>query len=82
MYRLLGTLTLCLCLASGCETKQNILTQKDVTFFGTGKVSRYQQINDGSLQQLEPLFFAEIDELMAGIISSNLIFSLLFRINP
>ena len=60
MYRLLGTLTVCLFFASGCETKQNILTQKDVTFFGTGKVSRYQQINDGSLQQLEPLFFAEI----------------------
>ena len=60
MYRLLGTLTVCLFFASSCETKQNILTQKDVTFFGTGKVSRYQQINDGSLQQLEPLFFAEI----------------------
>ena len=60
MYRLLVILSLCFCVANGCETKRNTLTQKDVTFFGTGKVSRYQQIKDGSLKQLQPLFFAEI----------------------
>jgi hypothetical protein len=34
--------------------------QDDVTFFGAGKVARYQQGDDGSLENMGPLFFAEI----------------------
>ncbi len=34
--------------------------QDDVTFFGAGKVARYQQQGDGSLENTGPLFFAEI----------------------
>lgn len=34
--------------------------QHDVTFFGAGKVARYQQQSDGSLENIGPLFFAEI----------------------
>lgn len=34
--------------------------QDDVTFFGAGKVARYQQQSDGSLENIGPLFFAEI----------------------
>jgi hypothetical protein len=34
--------------------------QQDVTFFGAGKVARYQQSSDGSLESMGPLFFAEI----------------------
>ena len=34
--------------------------QADVTFFGTGKVARYQQRSDSSLEEMGPLFFAEI----------------------
>jgi len=34
--------------------------QQDVTFFGAGKVARYQQHSDGSLESMGPLFFAEI----------------------
>ena len=43
-----------------CEVETQKLSQKDVTFFGTGKVSRYQQFKDGSHEILRPLFFAEI----------------------
>ena len=50
-----------------CSTKQDqfkqnsvLANQKNVTFFGTGKVSRYQQHKDSSLEMLAPLFFAEI----------------------
>jgi len=34
--------------------------QDDVTFFGMGKVARYQQQSDSSLANMGPLFFAEI----------------------
>ncbi len=34
--------------------------QEDVTFFGAGKVARYEQHSDGSLESMGPLFFAEI----------------------
>ncbi len=34
--------------------------QDDVTFFGAEKVARYQQQSDGSLENIGPLFFAEI----------------------
>lgn len=43
-----------------CSFDASQLSQKDVTFFGTGKVSRYQQTKNASLERLEPLFFAEI----------------------
>ena len=34
--------------------------QDDVTFFGAGKVARFQQQSDSSLENMGPLFFAEI----------------------
>ena len=45
---------------TGCISENHQFSQKDVTFYGTGKVSRYQQHSDGSLEPLNPLFFAEI----------------------
>jgi len=49
-----------LVLLTGCDSGHTKLSQKDVTFFGTGKVSRYQQHKDNSLEFLSPIFFAEI----------------------
>jgi len=39
-------------------SEQNV--NDHVTFYGVGKVARYQQHMDSSLEQLGPLFFAEI----------------------
>lgn len=45
----------------GAETMASEGTIRDhVTFYGTGKVARYQQHMDSSLEYLGPLFFAEI----------------------
>ena len=41
-----------------------------VTFFGVGKVARYQQQGDSSLEALEPLFFAEIFIAAGGTVSN------------
>ena len=60
MNRLLVSILLSVIILSGCETKKSKLSQKDVTFYGTGKVSRYQQLDDDTLEALQPLFFAEI----------------------
>ena len=60
MNRLLVSILLSVIILSGCETKKSKLSQKDVTFYGTGKVSRYQQHSDDTLEVLQPLFFAEI----------------------
>ena len=49
-----------LCFLTGCISENHQFSQKDVTFYGTGKVSRYQQHSDDSLEPLNPLFFAEI----------------------
>jgi hypothetical protein len=40
-----------------------------VTFYGTGKVARYQQHMDSSLENLGPLFFAEIFIAAGGEVS-------------
>ena len=53
-----------------CEVETQQLSQKDVTFFGTGKVSRYQQFKDGSHEILRPLFFAEIFISTDGIVKN------------
>lgn len=53
-----------------CEVETQKLSQKDVTFFGTGKVSRYQQFKDGSHEILRPLFFAEIFISTDGIVKN------------
>ena len=53
---------------AGCSTDNpadsssanNPIGQQDVTFFGAGKVARYQQHSNGSLESMGPLFFAEI----------------------
>ena len=60
MNRLLVSILLSVIILSGCEIKKSKLSQKDVTFYGTGKVSRYQQLDDDTLEALQPLFFAEI----------------------
>lgn len=52
----------------GCSQNQDVAPPADpigsvsdhVTFYGTGKVARYQQHMDSSLEYLGPLFFAEI----------------------
>jgi len=41
-------------------SSDRLIGQQDVTFFGAGKVARYQQSSDGSLESMGPLFFAEI----------------------
>jgi len=54
--------------ASGCSPDSSTesglsgedVGQDDVTFFGAGKVARYQQQSDASLENMGPLFFAEI----------------------
>ena len=53
-----------------CEVETQKLSQKDVTFFGTGKVSRYQQFKDGSHEILRQLFFAEIFISTDGIVKN------------
>ena len=40
-----------------------------VTFYGTGKVARFQQASDSSLENLGPLFFAEIFIAAGGEVS-------------
>ena len=46
------------------------LTQKDVTFYGTGKVSRYQQKSNDELVMMRPLFFAEIFIKEGGLVKN------------
>lgn len=60
MLRLLLVTSFAASLLVACGFDASQLSQKDVTFFGTGKVSRYQQTKSASLERLEPLFFAEI----------------------
>lgn len=43
--------------------------QGDVTFFGAGKVARYQQKSDSSLENMGPLFFAEIFIAVGGAVT-------------
>jgi len=62
-----------LSLMSSCSSEAQKLSQKDVTFFGTGKVSRYQQAKDGSLELLKPLFFAEIFISEGGQVNNAMI---------
>jgi hypothetical protein len=59
---------------SGCSPDEPLpsvsatefIGQNDVTFFGAGKVARYQQKSDGSLENVGPLFFAEIFIAVGG----------------
>lgn len=51
------------------ERSGGVGPERDVTFFGVGKVARYRQFADGSLQTLEPLFFAEIFIAAGGRVS-------------
>lgn len=44
-----------------------------VTFYGVGKVARYQQRWDSSLAVLEPLFFAEIFIAAGGTVSNAIV---------
>ncbi len=44
--------------------------REHVTFYGAGKVARYQQHADSSLEMLEPLFFAEIFIAAGGTVSN------------
>ena len=69
MIRLLVFIQLSVIILSGCEIKKSKLSQKDVTFYGTGKVSRYQQHSDDTLEALQPLFFAEIFITEGGIVN-------------
>ena len=46
--------------SSDSDSANKPIGQQDVTFFGAGKVARYQQRSDGSLESMGPLFFAEI----------------------
>lgn len=70
MFRILLILILTSVLIYSCEIETQTLSQKDVTFFGTGKVSRYQQIKDGSHKILKPLFFAEIFISTNGVVKN------------
>lgn len=55
-------------LFSGCSQADNVVPREAdnasirdyVTFYGVGKVARYQQHMDSSLEYLGPLFFAEV----------------------
>lgn len=55
-------------LFSGCSEAENVVPREaddaairnHVTFYGVGKVARYQQHMDSSLEYLGPLFFAEV----------------------
>ena len=61
-------LALAAIVAAGCSPDNSTdsyatdkpIGQVDVTFFGAGKVARYEQHSDGSLESMGPLFFAEI----------------------
>ncbi len=46
--------------ATRSNSSDQPIGQQDVTFFGAGKVARYQQYRDGALEDMGPLFFAEI----------------------
>ena len=70
MFRILLILILTSVFIYSCEIETQTLSQKDVTFFGTGKVSRYQQIKDGSHKILKPLFFAEIFISTNGVVKN------------
>ena len=70
MFRILLILILTSVFIYSCEIETQTLSQKDVTFFGTGKVSRYQQIKDGSHEILKPLFFAEIFISTNGVVKN------------
>jgi len=52
------------------QSPDELIGQQDVTFFGAGKVARYQQHSDGSLESMGPLFFAEIFIAEGGKISA------------
>ena len=41
-----------------------------VTFYGVGKVARYQQHMDSSLEELGPIFFAEIFIAVGGEVTA------------
>jgi hypothetical protein len=60
-------------LLAACDLNVSKFSQKDVTFFGTGKVSRYQQTENSSLELLEPLFFAEIFITDGGTVKNAMI---------
>lgn len=45
---------------AGSDDARGELGQDNVTFYGIGKVARYKQHADSSLEMLGPLFFAEI----------------------
>lgn len=74
MKRVAG-LTFLTCLLAACSPPAPApnhfapLGQQDVTFFGAGKVARYQQQMDSTLELLEPLFFAEIFIAAGGEVS-------------
>lgn len=70
MLRILLIIISLISLLSSCGYETQTLSQKDVTFFGTGKVSRYQQTKNGSLELLKPLFFAEIFISEGGIVNN------------
>ena len=70
MFRILLILILTSVFIYSCEIETQTLSQKDVTFFVTGKVSRYQQIKDGSHKILKPLFFAEIFISTNGVVKN------------
>tara|TARA_B110000014_G_C20011792_1_gene524618 strand:- start:75 stop:920 length:846 start_codon:yes stop_codon:yes gene_type:complete len=70
LFRILLILILTSVFIYSCEIETQTLSQKDVTFFGTGKVSRYQQIKDGSHKILKPLFFAEIFISTNGVVKN------------
>ena len=44
----------------GCAPTDDSVIGDHVTFYGVGKVARYQQHMDSSLEHLGPLFFAEV----------------------
>ncbi|MGI9205341.1 MAG: hypothetical protein ACR2Q3_15100 [Woeseiaceae bacterium] len=70
------TLSCTAMLLFGCSQQDNAVPQATsgsisdhVTFYGVGKVARYQQHMDSSLQYLGPLFFSEIFIAAGGEVS-------------
>jgi hypothetical protein len=63
------------CLLAGCGADDPVSISSGtsiadhVTFYGTGKVARYEQHMDSSLEALGPLFFAEIFIAAGGEVS-------------
>lgn len=51
------------------KVEENSIVAEHVTFYGVGKVARYQQHMDSSLEYLGPLFFAEIFIAAGGEVS-------------